>query len=88
MAPGRSLHRRYLRPGQRAVPCFTVLARHLVPGLGYKDLVGWAKNPDFDKTTLELDWVRITPFNEANDRYEAETWPNGFYASPDQYPKP
>ena len=58
------------------------------PASGYKDLVGWAGNPDFDKTTLELDWVRITPFNEANDRYEAETWPNGFYASPDQYPKP
>ena len=48
--------------------------------------VGWAGDPDFDQATLEIDWVRITPFNEANDRYEPETWPNGFYATPDQYP--
>ncbi|HAM21217.1 MAG TPA: hypothetical protein DCQ04_02885, partial [Actinobacteria bacterium] len=58
------------------------------PASGYKDMVGWAGNPDFDQTTLELDWVRITPTTDANDRYEAETWPNGFYATPDQYPKP
>ncbi len=48
--------------------------------------VGWAGDPNFDQATLEIDWVRITPFNEANDRYEPETWPNGFYATPDQYP--
>ena len=58
------------------------------PASGYKDMVGWAGNPDFDQTTLELDWVRITPTTDANDRYEAETWPNGFYATPDQFPKP
>ena len=49
--------------------------------------VGWAGDPDFDQATLEIDWVRVTPFNEANDRYEPETWPNGFYATPDEYPE-
>ena len=48
--------------------------------------VGWAGDPTFDQATLEIDWVQITPFNESNDRYEPETWPNGFYATPDQYP--
>lgn len=48
--------------------------------------VGWAGDPTFDQATLEIDWVRIKPFNEANDRHEQETWPNGFYATPDQYP--
>lgn len=56
------------------------------PASGYRDLVGWAGNPDFDTTTLEIDSIRITPFHEPNDRYEAETWPNGFYANPGQYP--
>ncbi|MDP3972292.1 MAG: carbohydrate binding domain-containing protein [Candidatus Nanopelagicales bacterium] len=56
------------------------------PASGYKDKVGWAGNPDFDTVTLDIDSVTITPFNEPNDRYEAETWPNGFYADPGQYP--
>jgi hypothetical protein len=84
----RSLATPAPRPGQRAFRASRFWLGIWFPASGYKDLVGWAGNPDFDKTTLELDWVRITPFNEANDRYEAETWPNGFYASPDQYPKP
>lgn len=56
------------------------------PASGYRDLVGWAGNPDFDSTTLEIDSIRVTPFNEANDRYQAETWPNGFYTNPGRYP--
>ena len=48
--------------------------------------VGWAGDPEFDQATLEIDWIRITPFNEEADRYEPETWPNGFYATPDEYP--
>jgi len=54
----------------------------------YVDTVGWAGNPDFSEATLEIDWVRITPFNEVNDRWEPETWPNGWYALPHEYPEP
>ena len=65
------------------------------PAAGFKERidgetvsrVGWAGDPNFDQATLEIDWVRVTPFNEANDRYEPETWPNGFYATPDEYPE-
>ncbi len=64
------------------------------PAAGFKERVdgetvsrvGWAGDPNFDQATLEIDWVRVTPFNEVNDRYEPETWPNGFYATPDEYP--
>ncbi len=64
------------------------------PAAGYKELidgeyvdrVGWAGDPSFDETTLEIDWVRITPFNEGNDRWLSETWPNGWYALPHEYP--
>ena len=64
------------------------------PAAGYKeqidgvyvDRVGWAGDPDFSEATLEVDWVRITPFNEPNDRWEPETWPNGWYALPNEYP--
>ncbi len=52
----------------------------------YVDRVGWAGDPDFSEATLEIDWVRITPFNETNDRWESETWPNGWYALPNEYP--
>ena len=65
------------------------------PAAGFKERidgetvsrVGWAGDPNFDQATLEIDWVRVTPFNEANDQYEPETWPNGFYATPDEYPE-
>ena len=56
------------------------------PASGYRDQVGWAGNPDFDTATLDIEWVRITPTHSPVDTYEAETWPNGFYASPDEYP--
>lgn len=47
----------------------------------------WVGEPAFDEETLEVDWVRITPFTEPGDRYEdsqpgpgplllgAEHWP-------------
>jgi hypothetical protein len=53
----------------------------------YVDRVGWAGDPNFDQATLEVDWVRITPFGEPNDLWEAETWPNGWYALPHEYPQ-
>jgi beta-glucanase (GH16 family) len=56
------------------------------PASGYKDEVGWAGTPDFDTTVLEIDSVAITPLPAANDRFEPETWPNGFFASPSEYP--
>lgn len=52
----------------------------------YVDRVGWAGDPDFDTTVLEIDRVEITPFNEPNDAWVAETWPNGWYAAPGEYP--
>jgi len=54
----------------------------------YHDRVGWAGDPNFDTAVLEIDRVEITPFNETNDAYEPETWPNGWYAAPDEYPTP
>ncbi|MCH9719370.1 MAG: family 16 glycosylhydrolase [Actinomycetia bacterium] len=52
----------------------------------YVDRVGWAGDPEFDTTVLEIDRVEITPFNEPNDAWVAETWPNGWYAPPSEYP--
>ena len=57
------------------------------PASGYRDQVGWAGDPDFDTAYLDIDWVRITPTYAPADTYEPETWPNGFYATPDQYPQ-
>jgi len=56
------------------------------PASGYRDQVGWAGSPDFDTAYLDIDWVRITPSYAPADTYEPETWPNGFYAAPDEYP--
>ena len=57
------------------------------PASGYRDQVGWAGDPDFDTAYLDIDWVRITPTYAPADVYEPETWPNGFYATPDEYPQ-
>jgi len=35
---------------------------------------------------MESDRVEITPFNETNDAWLTETWPNGWYAPPGEYP--
>jgi len=56
------------------------------PASGYRDQVGWAGSPDFDTAYLDIDWIRITPSYAPADTYEPETWPNGFYAAPDEYP--
>ena len=34
----------------------------------------WAGDPNFDTTVMIVDWVRITPFYEANDERVAETY--------------
>ncbi|MGB0969565.1 MAG: family 16 glycosylhydrolase, partial [Mycobacterium sp.] len=57
------------------------------PASGYRDQVGWAGDPNFDTAYLDIDWVRITPTYAPADTYEPETWPNGFYATPDEYPQ-
>ncbi|MGD9620215.1 MAG: family 16 glycosylhydrolase [Mycolicibacterium sp.] len=57
------------------------------PASGYRNQVGWAGDPDFDTIHLDIDWVRITPSHAPDDVYEPETWPNGFYATPDEYPQ-
>lgn len=36
----------------------------------------WSGLPDHDEVACEVDWVRITPFNEPNDVYENETVPS------------
>jgi len=57
------------------------------PASGYRDQIGWAGDPNFDTAYLDIDWVRITPTYAPADTYEPETWPNGFYATPDEYPQ-
>ncbi|MGI2293551.1 glycoside hydrolase family 16 protein [Paenibacillus sp. GXUN7292] len=36
----------------------------------------WAGTPDFDIETLEVDWVKITPFEQEGDNWFPETYPN------------
>ena len=48
--------------------------------------MGWTGNPNFDTTAAHIAWVRITPFDEARDRWVDETVPNLAWASPDEYP--
>ena len=56
------------------------------PAAGYAGDVGWTGNPNFDTTAAHIAWVRITPFDEARDRWVDETVPNLAWASPDEYP--
>ncbi|CAN5385103.1 hypothetical protein BH09SUM1_BH09SUM1_03480 [soil metagenome] len=44
----------------------------------------WAGAPNFDISTMEVDWVRITPFNEAGDQLVCETYPNDGFGSLDK----
>lgn len=58
----------------------------------------WAGRPDFEVETLEVDWVRITPFNEPGDRHQysksgptplligAEDWPERLRAKKKKEP--
>ncbi|MEX2461160.1 MAG: glycoside hydrolase family 16 protein, partial [Paenibacillaceae bacterium] len=43
---------------------------------------GWTGTPNFDTETFEIDWVRITPFDEPGDRFIPETYPNDGWADP------
>jgi len=55
-------------------------------GLWFPDK--WAGNPDFEVETLEIDWVRITPFHELGDRYQySQPGPNRFLMGSENWPK-
>jgi len=57
---------RPLRTCRSTVPS---IAGHLWIGIWFPD--DWAGRPDYDTEILAVDWVRITPFEEANDRIVA-----------------
>ncbi len=40
----------------------------------------WAGEPYFDETQMFVDWVRITPYGDANDRAIAESYPDDGWA--------
>ena len=42
----------------------------------------WAGQPDFDTERMEVDWVRITPFKQAGDRFAVETFPDEGWMKP------
>jgi len=42
----------------------------------------WAGTPDFDTTTFEIDYLRITPFHEAGDTPQNESYPDSGWAVP------
>ena len=41
----------------------------------------WAGTPDFDTAAFEIDYVRITPFHEAGDTPQHETYPGSGWAA-------
>ena len=43
---------------------------------------GWAGTPDFDTSVFEVDWVKITPYHEENDRPQHETYGTDGLAEP------
>jgi len=47
---------------------------------------GWTGTPGFDTETFEIDWVKITPFDEPGDRFLPETYPNDGWADPVEEP--
>jgi hypothetical protein len=48
----------------------------------------WAGKADFDVDTLEVDWVRITPFHQAADRYKySQPGPSHWLLGPEDWPK-
>ena len=42
---------------------------------------GWAGEPDFDIAALEIDWVRITAFEESSDEFVEESYPDDGWAN-------
>ena len=51
-----------------------------------KRYTGWGGDPDFSKATTIVDWVKITPYNLDNDRFDREGTPNLGWALPHRYP--
>ncbi|MFD2115347.1 glycoside hydrolase family 16 protein [Paenibacillus yanchengensis] len=53
-----------------------------IPTIGSRLWIGawfpnnWAGTPDFHTETLEVDWVKITPFEQVGDDWSPETYPN------------
>ena len=43
---------------------------------------GWAGTPNFDTSVFEVDWVKITPYHEENDRPQHETYGTDGLAEP------
>ncbi|MGA2247950.1 MAG: hypothetical protein ABSH48_23435 [Verrucomicrobiota bacterium] len=57
--------------------CYQTNYTH-IPTIGGRFTLGlwfptWTGAPNFDVQSLEVDWVRITPFNEDGDRWTPET---------------
>jgi len=57
--------------------CYQTNHTH-IPTIGGRFTLGlwfptWTGAPDFDTQSLDVDWVRITPFNESGDRWVKET---------------
>ena len=57
--------------------CYQTNYTH-IPAIGGRFTLGlwfptWTGAPDFDNQSLDVDWVRITPFNESGDRWVKET---------------
>ena len=42
----------------------------------------WAGTPDFDTTVFEIDYAKITPFHEAGDTPQHESYPDSGWAEP------
>jgi hypothetical protein len=57
--------------------CYQINYTH-IPTIGGRFTLGlwfptWTGAPNFDTESLDVDWVRITPFNESGDRWVKET---------------
>ncbi len=72
-----------LRTTKTTIP---IDAGHFWIGLWFPK--NWAGTPDFNVETLEVDWVRITPFQEPGDRHKySRPGPDRFLLGPQQWPK-
>jgi hypothetical protein len=74
---------RRLRTIKTTIP---VDAGHFWLGLWFPNK--WAGEPDFETETLEVDWVRVTPFHEPGDQHKySQPGPSRFILGPEQWPK-
>ena len=46
----------------------------------------WAGVPSFIKSRMVVDWIRITPFNQPNDKWLPESYAEDGWAQDDEYP--